>query len=997
MAYGIKITLTHNGTTTSDVLLRVPMVTIPVGGDLELIFDDKVATSYERGQIREALNDLLITASFDVGTSFATAVGSSGGDFGLLGWTIFNNGVNGTIGFTTTPPEGSTEYVPVSFYYDDSWPALVIGGEDANPVYDIDGYDTEGGFRFSSDIAIYGGYFDGQGGPDVNSPNTTGYGGTIYIEGGSSNYGEGGDLRFYGGDGQDGDGGVIRFYAGDANINFFPSSARNTYNGGYARFYGGDSSFGYGGDVTIWAGYGGTQGGEEYIGYGGALEMYAGDGDYEGGYVTIRSGYSNSIVKDNINQWNNGYSGDIDIYVPNNSYEYANDWSEANLTQSGNLSLYVETASRGASGGDVFISAGDSGDSYTMYNPGTDSYYQSTQTGGSLFLSAGDGHGDGLVNCGGGDIEITAGNGTPAYNGNFGSGGAVFITSGASDAVGVGGNIELIAGDGRGRKVVENNFEGNGGNIILNAGHSASNPTGTGDGLGAGGSVEIIAGDGRGNLDGGYDRDGGDIIINAGNSINNDETNLGGLGNGGNIDIYAGDAYNGSGGTVDIYGGDGNNDVGGDVTIHGGNSSNNNGGNVIIEGGYASANNSISGEVSISSGEIGGILGAIVGDVNIYTPDADNNGIPGDIYIYAGQSGLSDGQFDARVGGALYLNAGTSRSNWSNSNGGDVYIEAGHASSNLEEGQSANGGNLFINSGNSTVSGEGGNININGGVGTTYGGDIILNAGNSNGIESSGGDVNINGGSTTGAASESGTVYISSGEIDNTGATVGSVVIYTPNAGQNGSAGNIDITAGASGSTSGISGARLGGAITLTSGASNSDQANSNGGAISLTTGNSTVSGNGGDITIQTGTGTGAGNRGGNIIIDPAGADAGADAGQVILYNTVKLGDYNTNGLVTTSNSDGTLATLTHGYGRLSVSFPSGGGFTSVEINDTKVTSTNTILVSVEVNDDNMFGINPPRATIRGRTTGTKAVVRIDFNNASGSAITGYLNYQILG
>jgi hypothetical protein len=170
-----------------------------------------------------------------------------------------------------------------------------------------------------------------------------------------------------------------------------------------------------------------------------------------------------------------------------------------------------------------------------------------------------------------------------------------------------------------------------------------------------------------------------------------------------------------------------------------------------------------------------------------------------------------------------------------------------------------------------------------------------------------------------------------------------------------------------------------------------------NAGAFNVITGNAQVQGYGGDIYMATGVGVGAENRGGNIILDPAGANVGADAGQVILYNTVKLGDYNTNGLVTTSNSDGTLATLTHGYGRVEVSFPAGGGFTSVDINDSKVTLTNTILVSVEVNDDNMFGINPPRPTIRGRTNATKAVVRIDYNNASGSAITGYLNYQILG
>jgi len=533
MAYGIKITLTHNGTTTSPVELRVPMVTVPVEGSIELVFDDRVARSYESGQIRDAVENLLITTSFNVGEQFTEEVGGGGGF--VTGWTLINGsdptggafpGIGaGDKGYLI---RGASDTTKMAFYYDDSSNKLFIKGEE------------------------------------------TAEGSDIYVEAGNSTNSNGGKVRLYAGNAvENGHGGYVRLRGGYANNNFI---------GGYLELQGGDSASG------------------------------------EGGYI---------------------------------------------------------------------------------------------------HLDAGQGNGAGAL----------------------------------------GGHINLTAG----------------------------------------------------------------------------------LGN-----------------------------LGGAITIHGGQGTAGNGGDVNIEGGYSGGAGNRSGEINISSGETGIVGGATVGDVNIFTPNADTDGYAGGVNITAGDSGPTFiAHQPARVGGSVEIRSGISLSDTDGSHGGEVNIYTGNG-----------GGNL----------------------------DLVWNAG-----------------------------------------------------------------------------------------------AMGNAGAFNVITGNAQVQGYGGDIYMATGVGVAAGNRGGNIILDPAGANVGADAGQVILYNTVRLGDYNTNGLVTTSNSDGTLATLTHGYGRIEVSFPAGGGFTSVVINDTKVTLTNTILVSVEVNDDNMFTVSPPRATLRGRTTGTNAVVRIDYGNASGSAIIGYLNYQILG
>jgi hypothetical protein len=393
-----------------------------------------------------------------------------------------------------------------------------------------------------------------------------------------------------------------------------------------------------------------------------------------------------------------------------------------------------------------------------------------------------------------------------------------------------------------------------------------------------------------------------------------------------------------------------------------------------------------------------------------------------DVYVEAGHSTLSDG-------GRIRLYGGNSVTG----DGGYVRLRGGYANNNfiggyleLQGGDSANGegGYIHLDAGNGNGS-VGGHINLTAGTGSTIGGAISIHAGQGNG--GNGGDVTIEGGYSGGAGNRSGEVNISSGETGGliAGATVGDVNIFTPNADTDSYAGDVNITAGDSGPTfTALQPARVGGSVEIRSGISLSDTDGSHGGNVTVHTGNgggnlnlganagamgnagsfNVVTGNaqsrglGGDIYMATGIGVGAGNRGGDIILDPAPAVDAATAGQVILYNTVRLGDYNTNGLVTTSNSDGTLATLTHGYGRVEVTFASGAGLSiNVDINDTKVTLTNTILVSVEVDNDDMFGVNPPRATIRGRTNGTKAVVRIDYNNGSAGNITGYLNYQILG
>jgi hypothetical protein len=404
----------------------------------------------------------------------------------------------------------------------------------------------------------------------------------------------------------------------------------------------------------------------------------------------------------------------------------------------------------------------------------------------------------------------------------------------------------------------------------------------------AGGNLDLTTGNGGIDNGGSMTLTTGDSTTTGNGGLFTIQTGGGTSGNGGDISITTGQSIdNGHGGNMTISLGLGDNGNGGGFTLNTGNSNaTGDGGNLVIQTGLASAGNG--GGFSLTTGQSsslghGGNLDIITGDalegdaggISITTGQSSDLGHGGNLDIVLGVGLLGDG-------GALTITTGQSIDN---GNGGDMTIVLG------------DGGN-----------GQGGDFSLTAGTGNTSGGSVTIHGGT--GTNSDGGSVTIEGGYGSGAGNTSGSVYISSGEIGAiAGAIVGSVVITTPNADNDGNAGNIDITAGASGNTVTMNGARLGGAITLTAGDSNSDQANSNGGAItlntgnastnvagpdtanggafSLTTGNSLISGNGGNVNINTGSGTidggqitftlgqGGTGDGGSIVFDMGSSNGG--------------------------------------------------------------------------------------------------------------------------
>ena len=173
----------------------------------------------------------------------------------------------------------------------------------------------------------------------------------------------------------------------------------------------------------------------------------------------------------------------------------------------------------------------------------------------------------------------------------------------------------------------------------------------------------------------------------------------------------------------------------------------------------------------------------------------------------------------------------------------------------------------------------------------------------------------------------------------------------------------------------------------------------SNSGYISLTTGQGGANGaSGGDITLATGEGNGAGNKGGDIILDPASANGGADAGIVLLYNEVRLGDYTTNGLLSTTGGNGLINTpIIFGRGRQAVAIGAGANnaLITLTINNANVSATNTIVVTLEPDNGNLSITSVPY--ISARVNATSFTVKFNSSNADGgSAHNMYVNYYIM-
>jgi hypothetical protein len=247
--------------------------------------------------------------------------------------------------------------------------------------------------------------------------------------------------------------------------------------------------------------------------------------------------------------------------------------------------------------------------------------------------------------------------------------------------------------------------------------------------------------------------------------------------------------------------------------------------------------------------------------------------------------------------------------------------------------------------------------------------------------------------SSAGANFNNGEGFTSGGEIDiytgkgydsteaeDQGTEGGDFLLQTGNGGDfGGSGGDIEIISGAGGNGGGVVNGGNGGYINITSGNGGSNGAN------------------GGDITLTTGEGNGAGNKGGDIILDPASANGGADAGIVLLYNEVRLGDYNTNGLLSTSNGDGLIDTpITFGRGRATVAIDAGeNGTITFTINNASVSATNTIVVTLEPSDANLSITSVPY--ISARVNATSFTVKFNVVNADvGNPYDMYVNYYIM-
>ena len=427
--------------------------------------------------------------------------------------------------------------------------------------------------------------------------------------------------------------------------------------------------------------------------------------------------------------------------------------------------------------------------------------------------------------------------------------GADFYLEAGNSTTSNGGKIRLYGGD----AIAGSN--GHGGYVRLRGGT-------TNDANVIGGYVELQGGNSAlGN--GGY------IDLTAGQSLGNS-------GNGGYVNISAGNG-DAIGGNITLTAGQGI--IGGTITLHGGQATNGAGGSVTIEGGYASGVGNTSGAINISSGEIGFVGGAMVGDVNIFTPNADNDGSAGDVNITAGNSGatvnLPSGN---RIGGSISITAGNSNSDLTGSNGGYVTISTGQASDNIG-GNTANGGTLTLHTGDSLTNGNGGDINITTGYGTIDGGQITFTLGASSTgdgggvVFDMGSSVNGQGGSFEATAGVStnglgGAISLTAGASVNSEGGGITLQAGTAVAGTNG--GSVDINAGGGNSGSG-------GSVNINSGSTNTGNA----GAIGLQTGSAMTEGNGGNITLQTGTGFGASYFAGNIILNPGDASNGAGAGYV--------------------------------------------------------------------------------------------------------------------
>lgn len=333
-------------------------------------------------------------------------------------------------------------------------------------------------------------------------------------------------------------------------------------------------------------------------------------------------------------------------------------------------------------------------------------------------------------------------------------------------------------------------------------------------------------------------------------------------------------------------------------------------GDLILKGGSVTGT-STGGEVIVESGDS---TAGFTGPITIRTPaSVATNDDSGSISITTGAGHNSSGSDSGNItltcgntqqgnGGNVTITAGTCTGTSSGHSGGDVTITSGGSSSNGDSGE------VNIQGGAGGTNGDGGRIFLRAGAKSSQSGasitlgtnqqtnpsDVTITAGNttSTGV---GGSITITSGSNTSNTNDTGPITISTPNSSTVGGTAmgsGAISISTGNAHLTDNAGDITLSTGNGGSTtgnggditldagnSGSSSGGVAGAIVITAGAG-SGTAGNDGGTITLTTGaGASGGGAGGDLSLTCGISTS--DVGGNLLIQAGRGSSSANDGVV--------------------------------------------------------------------------------------------------------------------
>ena len=281
------------------------------------------------------------------------------------------------------------------------------------------------------------------------------------------------------------------------------------------------------------------------------------------------------------------------------------------------------------------------------------------------------------------------------------TGGNISIRAGKATGTGVGGQVQLSAGEQGGFEGSSISVDGGGTNLLcggdlrLTAG-DASGPT-----PGAGGSVSVMAGNSNLGL-------GGTMVVQSG----------GGETAGGPLSVLSGSANSGVGGGILILTGSGDGGSG-NASISSGDVSTGNSGAVFVRTGNSSSTTA-SGGLTVSSGD--NSAGGSTGNVLIKTGDSTVSGVmngSGNLDLRTGDSPESVGPILVSPG---YTSSPSADGAMTDVAGGDANLTGGtlwlHGGSAQDASLSGDGGDVRIYGGDGP-GGNGGDVRILGGTGDT--------------------------------------------------------------------------------------------------------------------------------------------------------------------------------------------------------------------------------------------------------------------------------------